>query len=59
VVDSEGGDPELAAQGATLRAEFGKAGIPAYPSMKRAAQALSHLYHYYSRLKRIKTPDLE
>jgi acyl-CoA synthetase (NDP forming) len=59
VVDSEGGDPELAAQGASLRAEFGKGGIPAYPSVKRAARALIHLYRYYNRLNRIKTPDLE
>jgi acyl-CoA synthetase (NDP forming) len=56
VVDSEGGDPELAAQGATLRAEFGKGGIPAYPSMKRAARALAHLYRYYGRLNRMDLP---
>jgi len=49
VVDSEGGDPELAAQGASLRAEFGKKGIPASPSVKRAARALNHLYRYYNR----------
>jgi len=54
VVDSGGGDPELAAQGASLRAEFGKRGIPAYPSVKRAARALVHLYRYYNRLHRIK-----
>ena len=59
VLDSEGGDPELAAQGASLRAEFGKGGIPAYPSVKRAARALVHLYRYYDRLNRIKTSDLE
>jgi acyl-CoA synthetase (NDP forming) len=57
VLDSEGGDPELAAQGASLRAEFGKGGIPAYPSVKRAARALAHLYRYYHRLNRMKTPD--
>jgi acyl-CoA synthetase (NDP forming) len=57
VVDSEGGDPELAAQGASLRSELGKGGIPAYPSVKRAARALIHLYRYYNRLDRIKTPD--
>ena len=57
VVDSEGGDPELAAKGASLRGEFGKGGIPAYPSVKRAARALIHLYRYYSRLDRVKTPD--
>jgi acyl-CoA synthetase (NDP forming) len=57
VVDSEGGDPELAAQGASLRSEFGRGGIPAYPSVKRAARALIHLYRYYKRLDRIKTLD--
>ena len=57
VVDSEGGDPELAAQGASLRAEFGRGGIPAYPSVKRAARALIHLYRYYNRLDQIKTLD--
>ncbi len=58
VVDSGGGDPELAAQGAGLRAEFGKGGVPAYPSVERAARALIHLYRYYNRLDRIKTHDL-
>ena len=58
VVDSGGGDPELAAQGASLRAEFGRGGVPAYPSVKRAARALMHLYRYYNRLDRIKTHDL-
>ncbi len=57
VVDSEGGDPALAAEGASLRQEFGKSGIPAYPSMKRAARALIHLYRYYDRLSRIKALD--
>jgi acyl-CoA synthetase (NDP forming) len=57
VIDSEGGDPELAAQGATLRAEFGKGGIPVYPSVKRAARALAHLHRYYHRLNRMKAPD--
>ena len=56
VVDSEGGDPELAAEGASLRAEFGKGGIPAYPSVKRAARSLIHLYRYYSRFYRMKLP---
>ena len=57
VVDSEGGDPELSAQGASLRQELGKGGIPAYPSVKRAARALMHLYRHYNRLEKIKTPD--
>jgi acyl-CoA synthetase (NDP forming) len=57
VVDSEGGDSELAAQGASLRAKLGKGGIPAYPSVKRAARALFHLYRYYKRLDQIKTPN--
>jgi acyl-CoA synthetase (NDP forming) len=55
VVDSEGGDPELAAQGAILRQQLGKGGIPAYPSVKRAARALMHLYRYHKRLDQIKT----
>lgn len=49
-VDSEGGDVELSAKGTTLRAELCKAGLPAYPSMKRAAWALAQHYRYYSRL---------
>jgi acyl-CoA synthetase (NDP forming) len=57
VVDSEGGDPELAAQGASFRQEFGKGGIPAYPSVKRAARALIRLYRYYKWLDKIKTLD--
>jgi acyl-CoA synthetase (NDP forming) len=48
VVDSEGGDPELAEKGADLRARFCGAGIPAYPSMERAARALVHLHRYHS-----------
>lgn len=48
-IDSEGGDAELAVTGTRLRAQFCKDGIPAYPSAKRAARALSHLYRYHSR----------
>jgi hypothetical protein len=47
--DSDGGDPELAAKGATLRAAFTSAGIPAYPSLQRAARALVHLHAYYTK----------
>ena len=57
VVDSEGGDPDLASQGASLRQEFGKGSIPAYPSVKRAACALMHLYRYHNRLNQIKRRD--
>lgn len=46
-VDSEGGDPELAAAGAELRALFGRAGIAAYPSVERAARALARRDRYY------------
>jgi acyl-CoA synthetase (NDP forming) len=46
--DSEGGDEELAAKGSALRAQFSKAGIPAYPSSRRAARALAHLHRYHS-----------
>jgi len=48
-IDADGGDTELAEKGAALRAEFCSAGIPVFPSMRRAARALSHLYRYYHR----------
>ncbi|MBW2053913.1 MAG: CoA-binding protein [Deltaproteobacteria bacterium] len=48
-VDSDGGDADLALKGITVRAQFCKAGIPAYPSITRAARALAHLYRYYVR----------
>ncbi|MBN1614695.1 MAG: CoA-binding protein [Deltaproteobacteria bacterium] len=48
-VDSEGGDSDLALAGTNLRAQFCRAGLPAYPSVKRAARALMHLYRYSSR----------
>jgi acyl-CoA synthetase (NDP forming) len=47
-IDSGGGDPELAARGAALRAEFCRAGIPAYPASRRAARALLRLYRYHA-----------
>ncbi len=52
IVDSEGGDPELARRGADLRGRFCGAGIPAYPSMERAARALLHLHRYHAFRKR-------
>jgi acyl-CoA synthetase (NDP forming) len=48
--DSDGGDSDLAAKGAALRAQFTALGIPAFPSLQRAARALAHLYDYYARL---------
>jgi acyl-CoA synthetase (NDP forming) len=48
VVDSEGGDPELAERGADVRGRFCAAGIPAYPSTQRAARALAHLQRYHA-----------
>jgi acyl-CoA synthetase (NDP forming) len=50
-VDSDGGDADLAAKGTTLRAGFCMAGIPAYPSLGRAARALVQLHRYYTRLQ--------
>ncbi|MFW5930510.1 MAG: CoA-binding protein [Desulfosalsimonas sp.] len=47
IVDSEGGDPELAAEGAAMRAAFGGAGYAAFASASRAARALARLYRYY------------
>ncbi len=47
VVDSEGGDPDLAAAGAAMRAAFGRSGYAAFPSLGRAARALARLCNYY------------
>ncbi len=47
-IDSGGGDPELAARGAALRAQFCSAGIPAYPAARRAARALASLHRYHA-----------
>jgi acyl-CoA synthetase (NDP forming) len=48
-VDSDGGDVEFAAKGTSLRAEFCKAGIPAYPSLRRAARALARYCGHHER----------
>jgi acyl-CoA synthetase (NDP forming) len=47
-VDSEGGDPDLAQKGAALRGQLCRAGIPAFPSTRRAAKALVHLHRYHA-----------
>ncbi len=47
-LDSDGGDAELAGEGARLRQRFCLAGIPAYPSVGRAARSLRHLHRYYA-----------
>ncbi|UCE51045.1 MAG: CoA-binding protein [Desulfobacterales bacterium] len=47
-IDSDGGDLDLTEKGVALRAHFCKAGIPAFPSFRRAARALSHLYSYHN-----------
>ena len=46
-VDFAGADPELAVQGCSLMTRFCRAGIPIFPSLERAARALSHLYRYH------------
>ncbi len=46
-IDYEGGDTELTARGTALRAEICRAGIPAYPSLKRAAWALARLHAHH------------
>ncbi len=48
IVDGEGGDLDLTAAGVALRSRFCKAGIPAYPTLQRAARALWHLQRYYA-----------
>jgi acyl-CoA synthetase (NDP forming) len=52
-IDADGGDTDLAEKGAALRAEFCTAGIPVFPSMRRAARALSHLYRYHNLKQRM------
>jgi acyl-CoA synthetase (NDP forming) len=47
VVDTEGGDPDLASQGAASRRALGRAGYAAFPTSRRAARALSRLCTYY------------
>jgi acyl-CoA synthetase (NDP forming) len=47
VVDGSGEDPFLAAEAARMRQLFCQAGVPAYPSLPLAAQALDHLAAYW------------
>jgi acyl-CoA synthetase (NDP forming) len=47
-IDSGGDDPDLAERGAALRAQFCRAGIPAYPATRRAARALVRLHRYHA-----------
>ncbi|UCH20778.1 MAG: CoA-binding protein [Deltaproteobacteria bacterium] len=46
--DYDGGGTDLALKGTEMRARFCQAGIPLYPSVKRAARSLMHLYRYHS-----------
>jgi acyl-CoA synthetase (NDP forming) len=46
-IDCDGGDADLAARGTALRAEICRAGIPAYPSLRRAAWALARLHAHH------------
>ncbi len=59
IVDSEGGDPELALAGLDMRSRFCRAGIPAYPSLPRAAQALHHLSRYHAGRQKARAPEVE
>ena len=49
VVDGSGEDPFLSAEAARLRQRFCQAGVPAYPSLPFAAQALAHHVAYYKK----------
>jgi acyl-CoA synthetase (NDP forming) len=46
-IDYDGGDVELSTRGTALRAELCQAGIPAYPSLRRAAWALAQLHAHH------------
>jgi acyl-CoA synthetase (NDP forming) len=50
MVDSDGGDLDLATKGTALLAKLCAAGIPTYPSLERAARALLHLRRYHEHL---------
>ncbi|MBW2369289.1 MAG: CoA-binding protein [Deltaproteobacteria bacterium] len=47
-IDYDTGDTDLAVKGVETRRQFSNAGIPAYPSIRRAVRALRHLYRYHS-----------
>jgi acyl-CoA synthetase (NDP forming) len=49
VVDGAGEDPSLAGEAAGLRQRYCRAGIPAYPSLPLAAQALARVAAYHER----------
>jgi acyl-CoA synthetase (NDP forming) len=49
VVDGSGEDPFLATEAARIRQRFCQGGIPAYPSLPLAAQALAHLATYHEK----------
>lgn len=49
IIDGSGEDPFWAAEAAKLRQQFCRAGIPAYSSLRLAAQALAHLCSYFER----------
>ena len=53
VVDGSGEDPLLATEAALTRQRFCRAGIPAYPSLPLAAQALAHLAAYYEKRRAV------
>jgi acyl-CoA synthetase (NDP forming) len=49
VVDGAGEDPSLAGEAAGLRQRYCRAGIPAYPSLPLAAQAMARVAAYHER----------
>jgi len=53
VVDSEGGDPDLAARGAAVRALYGAAGYAVFPGIVRAARAIRRHGRYYRKRARM------
>ncbi|MBS3810217.1 MAG: CoA-binding protein [Desulfobacterales bacterium] len=57
-VDSEGGDPWLASEGAAIRSAFGRAGYAVFPSISRAARALARLCRYYKKRAQMLTPKV-
>ncbi len=52
VVDSEGGDADLAARGAAVRALYGTAGYAVFPGIVRAARAIKRHCRYFEKRSR-------
>ena len=51
-VDFAGGDPDLTLQGSSLMARLCKAGLPTFPTLKRATKTLVNLHRHHEAARR-------